>query len=70
MLWSEMLIQEVVCVCASFEGVDGSDLLDLCFDDRTEFYTDVVFDFLTFLLKIIIFYETYLYSSVDKKRML
>lgn len=39
---SKMLIQEVVYVCASFGGVDGSNLLDLCFDNRTEYYPDVV----------------------------
>ena len=36
-----MLIQEVVYVCASFGGVDGS---DVCFDNRTEYCPDVVFD--------------------------
>ena len=35
-----MMIQEVVYVCASFGGVDGS----VCFDNRTEYYPDVVFD--------------------------
>lgn len=56
----------------ALKGVDGSDLLDLCFDNQTEYYPDVVLnkkrDFLNFLLRIMHFYETYLYSSVDKKK--
>ncbi len=53
---------------------DGSHLLHLCFDNITEYDPDVVFDkkcdFLSFLLKMLLFlfYETYLHSSVDKKK--
>ncbi len=44
MLQSEMLIQEVLKDCASFGGADGSRQLHLCFDHRTEYDPDVVFD--------------------------
>ncbi len=51
-----MSIQEVIKDCASFGGVDWSNLLHLCFDHHTEYDPDVVFDkkkdFLSFLLKI------------------
>ncbi len=42
MLPSEMLIQEVVKDCASFGSANGSHLLHLCFDHRTEYDADVV----------------------------
>ncbi len=44
MLQSEMSIQEVVKACASFRGADGRHLLHLCFDNGTEYDTDVIFD--------------------------
>ena len=66
------MIQEVVYVCASFGGVDGSDLLDLCFDNRTEYYPDVVFDknliFSPFCSKLYIFMKpTYIQVLIKKK---
>ncbi len=75
MLLSEMSIQEVVKDCASFGGADGSDLLHFCFDHRTEYDPDVVIDenaiFSAFCSKCCFFFnETYLHSSVDKKRTL
>ncbi len=48
-----------------FGGVDGSDGLHLCFDHRTEYDPDVVFDkntiFLSYLFKMLLFYEMYLH---------
>ena len=71
MLQSKMLIQEVVYGCASFGGVDGSDLLDLCFDNRTEYYPDVVFDknviFSPFCSKLYIFMKPTYIQDIDKK---
>ncbi len=46
MLQSEMSIQEVVKECASFGNADGSHLLHLCFDNRTEYDPDVLFQVL------------------------
>ncbi len=63
--------QEVVKACASFGSTDGSHLMHLCFDNITKYDPDIVFDkkcdFLSFLLKMLNFYETYLHSSVGKK---
>ncbi len=72
MLQSEMSIQEVAKDCASFGSTDGSHLLHLCFDHNTEYDPDVVFDNTIFsaFYSMLLFYETYLHSSVDKKRML
>ncbi len=36
MLQNEMMIQEVVKDCVGFRGVDGNDILHLCFDHRSE----------------------------------
>uniref|UniRef100_A0A8C1ZKX6 Agenet-like domain-containing protein n=1 Tax=Cyprinus carpio TaxID=7962 RepID=A0A8C1ZKX6_CYPCA len=73
-LQSKMMIQEVVYVCASFEGVDGSDLLDLCFDNHTEYYPDVVFDrnviFSAFCSKLYIFMKPNYIQVLIKKNAL
>ncbi len=77
MIQSEMSVLEVVKDCASFGGADGSDLLHLCFDDRTEYdtYVFVVFDKNAIVFdkncsKCCFFYETCLHStSVDKKKL-
>ncbi len=50
------------------------DLLHICFDHCTEYDSDLVFDknaiFSAFCSKCFFFFnETYLHSSVDKKRM-
>ncbi len=64
-----MSVLEVVKDCASFGGADGSDLLNLCFDGHTEYDTYVYvvfekqFDFLSFLLKMLLFHETCLHST-------
>ncbi len=47
-----------------------ADLLHLCFDNITEYDPDVVFDKHAFWLKMLLFYETYLHSSVAKKECL
>ncbi len=60
MLMSEMSIQEVVKDCVSFGRADECDLLHLCFDLCIECDPDVVFDkkcdFLSFLLKMVLFF--------------
>ncbi len=58
MLLSEMSIQKVVKACARLGSADGSHLLHLCFDHRTEYDPDVVFDkksILFVLLKMLLF---------------
>ncbi len=69
-----MTIQGVVKDCASFGSADGSHLLHLCFDFHTEYDPDVLFDknviYFSFLLKMLLFYETILHSIVDKKECL
>ncbi len=41
MLQSEMSIQELAKDCAGFGSADGSHLLHLCFDHKTEYDPDV-----------------------------
>ncbi len=59
MLQRQMSIHEVAKDCARFGGADGNKLLHLCFDHRTDYDPDVVFDkkyyFLRFLLKMLPF---------------
>ncbi len=70
MLQSEMSIQETVKDCASCGSADGSHLLHLCSDHFTEYDPGVVFIFylLFFLLKTLLFYETYTYIQVLIKK--
>ncbi len=74
MLPSEMLIQEVVKDCASFGCANGSHLLHLCFDHRTEYDADVVFDknviFSAFCSKCCFFVKLSYIQALIKKECL
>ncbi len=64
-LMSELWIQEVVKDCASFRVDDGSYLHHLCFDNSTEYDSEVAFDKHLFCSKCCFFMK--LNSIVDKK---
>ncbi len=74
MLTSEMSIQEVVKDCVSFGRADECDLLHLFFDLCIECDPDVVFDkkcdFLSFLLKMVLFFMRLTYIQVLIKKII